>query len=85
MTYRDEIVDEVRAIREQLCNQAGNLDNLLVILRGEETVHPERMARNLNASGKAQNSDLHQVSVSCRHRKSAVPLCAEDGAKYGKK
>ena len=25
MTYHDEIVDEVRAIREQLCNQAAAL------------------------------------------------------------
>jgi len=82
MTYRDEIVDEVRAIREQLCNQAGSLDNLLVILRGEETAHPGRIARNINVSGKSQNSDLHRVSVFGKRQNTAVPLCAEEGATY---
>ena len=68
MTYRDEIVDEVRAIREQLCNQAGSLDNLLTKLRDEEAAHPERMAKHLNVYGKKQ--------------KITIPHCAEDRAQY---
>ncbi len=74
MTYRDEIVDEVRAIREQLCNQAGNLDNLLVTLRAEEATHVGRMAKHLKAPKKAQNSGLYGADVFGGTQKSALPL-----------
>lgn len=83
MTYHDEIVDEVRAIRAQLCNQAGNLDSLLATLRTEELTHSGRMAKHLNGSGKVINSVLHGVGVFGKTHKGAIPLCAEDEVKYG--
>ena len=83
MTYHDEIVDEVRAIRAHLCNQAGNLDNLLATLRTEELTHAGRMAKQLNATGKVKNSELHGVGVFNKIRKGAIPLCAEGEVKYG--
>ena len=73
MTYRDEIVDEVRAIREQLCNQAGSLENLLATLRVEEAVQAERMAKDLNAHGKIPKSGLYRANLLGRDQK-----CAED-------
>ena len=83
MTYRDEIVDEVRAIREQLCNQAGDLDNLLAILRTEELTHTGRIAKHPNRSVKAHNSGIYGMGAFCKTRKGAIPLCAEDKMKYG--
>jgi hypothetical protein len=83
MVYRDEIVDEVRAIREQLCNQAGNLDNLLATLRTEELTHSGRIAKHPNSSVKAHNSGIYGVGAFCNVRKGAIPLCAEEKAKYG--
>ena len=62
MTYRDEIVDEVRAIREQLCNRAGSLENLLATLRAEETDHAGRMAKDLNENGKIPKSGLYRAN-----------------------
>jgi hypothetical protein len=83
MTYRDEIVDEVRGIREQLCNRAGNLDNLLAILRAEELTHSGRIAKHPNSSVKAHNSRIYGVGAFCKARKGAILLCAEDKTKYG--
>ena len=83
MTYRDEIVDEVRAIREQLCNQAGDLDNLLAILRTEELTHSGRIAKHPNRSVKAHKSKSYGDDAFCKARKGAIPLCADDKAKYG--
>ena len=83
MTYHDEIVDEVRAIRAHLCNQAGNLENLLATLRAEELTHAGgRMAKHLNGSGKVKNSGLYGVDVFNKTRKGAIPLCAEVEVKY---
>lgn len=79
MTYRDKIVDEVRAIREQLCNKAGSLENILDTLRKEESTHPGRMAKP-----PAPDYGAQPASVPGRHKKIALPLCAEDRAKYGK-
>ena len=83
MTYRDEIVDEVRAIREQLCNQAGDLDNLLAILRTEELTHSRRIAKHPNRSVKAHKTKLYGDGAFCKASKGSIPLCAEDKAKYG--
>jgi hypothetical protein len=72
MTYRDEIVDEVRAIREQICKRAGSLENILNTLRSEEAANTGRIAkRRHKASGIV--------------REVAMPLCAEDKANYGSK
>jgi hypothetical protein len=48
MTYRDEIVDEVRAIREQICSRAGSLENLLNTLRSEEAANTGRIAKKIS-------------------------------------
>ena len=80
MTYRDEIVDEVRAIREQLYNRAGSLENLLATLRAEETDHAGRMAKDLNENGKIPKSGLYWANQAGRDRK-----CAEDKMQYGGK
>ena len=79
MTYRDEIVDEVRAIREQLCNRAGSLENLLATLRAEETDHAGR-AKDLNKNGKIPKSGLYRANQAGRDQK-----CAEDKMQYGGK
>jgi hypothetical protein len=80
MTYRDEIVDEVRAIREQLCNRAGSLENLLATLRAEEMDHAGRMAKDLNKNGKIPKSGLYRVNQADRDQK-----CAEDKMQHGGK
>jgi hypothetical protein len=84
MTYHDEIVDEVRAIRTHLCNQAGTLDNLLATLRAEELTHTGRMAKQLNGFGKVKNFGLYGVPpVFDKTHKVVIPLCAEDEVTYG--
>ena len=83
MTYRDEIVAEVRDIREQLCKRAGNLDNLLAILRAEELTHSGRVTKHPNSSVKAHISGIYGVGASCKAKKDAIPLCAEGNTKYG--
>ena len=85
MTYRDEIVDEVRAIREQLCNQAGCLDNLLAKLRAEEAKHAGRVAKNVDTISQVHKSDVKRIYQINRKQKTVFPMCAEDSTKYGGK
>ncbi|MEI6209141.1 MAG: hypothetical protein WCP20_20370 [Desulfuromonadales bacterium] len=72
MTYHDEIVAEVRDIREQLCNQAGSLDNLLATLRAEEAKHPGRMAKHVSITSRAVNSDIQQAYLISGKQKIAI-------------
>ena len=76
MTYRDEIVDDVRAIRETICTQAGNLDNLLAMLRSEEVANAGRMAKQPVAS---DSGNLLVVGSSLLVDRA---VCAEPAAKY---
>jgi len=44
MAEQDPIVEETRALREQLMNEVGNdLDSLITYLREREALHPERL------------------------------------------
>ncbi len=74
MTYQDEIVDEVRSVREQICLKAGSLENLLVTLRVGEDAHPERMAK------RAGGAEYDQ----CRNKSnvSGKAVCAAPEEKY---
>ena len=74
MTYQDEIVDEVRAIREQICLKAGSLENLLATLRVGEEEHPGRMAKRVAGTEYDQFRDKVNVS--------GKALCAEPEEKY---
>ena len=43
MAEQDPIVEETRALREQLMNEVGNdLDSLIAYLKEREALHPER-------------------------------------------
>jgi len=44
MAEEDPIVEETRALREQMMNDVGNdLDALIAYLRKREALHPERL------------------------------------------
>ena len=61
-TITDAIVDEVRAIREKICQQFGNdVDRLCDHLQDLEQTHPERLVkpgtRRTRAQGHGQADD----------------------------
>jgi len=80
MTYLDEIVDEVRAIRESICTQAGSLDNLLFMLRSGEAANVGRIVKHPGASGRGE---LVVAGASRLYKdKMDKALCAEADEKY---
>lgn len=41
--WKDPIVEEVRKAREELMEEAGDLENLFKLLKAGEEKHPERV------------------------------------------
>ncbi|MEX1028653.1 MAG: hypothetical protein WDZ91_01250 [Paenibacillaceae bacterium] len=45
--WKDPIVEEVRKAREELMEEAGDLENLFKLLKAGEARHPERLVENI--------------------------------------